>query len=55
MRDKRGTNYRPRLEIVDWVERPDALVDEPLYPQDRWVAPKKRSSSGDFISDEIPF
>ena len=37
MKDKYGTNYRPRLEIVKWVDRPAELVDEsPVDEADVW-------------------
>jgi hypothetical protein len=37
MKDKYGTNYRPRLEIVKWVDRPAELSDEsPVDNADVW-------------------
>lgn len=37
MKDKYGTNYRPRLEIVKWVDRPAELADEsPVDDADLW-------------------
>jgi hypothetical protein len=37
MKDKYGTNYRPRLEIVKWVDRPADLEDEsPVNDADVW-------------------
>ena len=42
MKDKYGTNYRPKLEIVKWVDRPADLEDEsPVDDADVWkgIAP----------------
>jgi hypothetical protein len=37
MRDKYGTNFRPKLEIVKWVDRPADLEDEsPVDDADVW-------------------
>jgi hypothetical protein len=37
MKDKYGTNYRPRLEIVKWVDRPAELPDvSPVEDADVW-------------------
>jgi hypothetical protein len=37
MKDKYGTNYRPKLDIVKWVDRPDDLPDEsPVEEADVW-------------------
>ncbi|MFN3349090.1 MAG: hypothetical protein ACK41X_09035 [Pseudorhodoplanes sp.] len=37
MKDKYGTNYRPRLEIVKWVDRPAELPDaSPVDDADVW-------------------
>jgi hypothetical protein len=37
MKDKYGTNYRPRLEIVKWVDRPAELADEsPVDDAEVW-------------------
>ena len=37
MKDKYGTNYRPKLEIVKWVDRPADLEDEsPVDDADVW-------------------
>ena len=37
MKDKYGTNYRPRLEIVKWVDRPAEMADEsPVEDADVW-------------------
>lgn len=37
MKDKYGTNYRPKLDIVKWVDRPDDLPDEsPVDEADVW-------------------
>lgn len=37
MKDKYGTNYRPRFEIVKWIDRPAALPDEsPVDAGDVW-------------------
>jgi hypothetical protein len=30
MKDKYGTNYRPRLELVKWADRPAELPDASL-------------------------
>lgn len=44
MKDKYGTNYKPKLDITKWVDRPVDLPDtSPVDPQDVWkggVAPK---------------
>ena len=44
MKDKYGTNYRPKLELVKWVDRPAELPDQsPVEPSDVWqgtAAPK---------------
>lgn len=37
MKDKYGTNYRPRLELIKWVDRPAELPDEsPVEAADVW-------------------
>jgi hypothetical protein len=37
MKDKYGTNYRPQLEIVKWVDRPAELADDsPVDDADVW-------------------
>jgi len=37
MKDKYGTNYRPTLELVKWVDRPADLADEsPVDDADVW-------------------
>jgi hypothetical protein len=37
MKDKYGTNYRPKLEILQWVDRPSDLADEsPVDDADVW-------------------
>jgi len=37
MKDKYGTNYRPKFEIVKWTGRPAELPDEsPVEPSDVW-------------------
>ncbi|MDE2284738.1 MAG: hypothetical protein KGK33_09010 [Hyphomicrobiales bacterium] len=37
MKDKYGTNYRPHLEIVKWVDRPAELADEsPVDDAEVW-------------------
>ena len=37
MKDKYGTNYRPRLELVKWVDRPGELPDaSPIEDVDVW-------------------
>ena len=37
MKDKYGTNYRPKLEIVKWVARPSELPDaSPVEAADIW-------------------
>jgi hypothetical protein len=37
MKDKYGTNYRPKLDIVKWVDRPAELPDEsPVEDVDVW-------------------
>jgi hypothetical protein len=37
MKDKYGTNYKPKLEIVKWVDRPAELPDEsPVDAADVW-------------------
>jgi hypothetical protein len=40
MKDRRGTNYRPKLEIVKWVDRPAELPDRsPVDPSELWQGP----------------
>lgn len=37
MKDKYGTNYRPKLELLKWVDRPADLPDQsPVDPSDVW-------------------
>ena len=37
MKDKYGTNYKPRLELVRWVDRPEQLPDaSPVEPHEVW-------------------
>jgi hypothetical protein len=37
MKDRYGTNYRPKLEIVKWVDRPAELPDQsPVDPSELW-------------------
>jgi hypothetical protein len=37
MKDKYGTNYRPTLALVKWIDRPAELPDEnPVDPGDVW-------------------
>jgi hypothetical protein len=47
MKDKYGTNYRPTLELVKWVDRPAELPDEsPVDVNDVWqgdAAPKPQA------------
>jgi hypothetical protein len=39
MKDRYGTNYRPKLEIVKWVDRPAELLDQsPVDPSEVWQA-----------------
>lgn len=48
MKDKYGTNYRPTLELVKWVDRPAELPDEsPVDVNDVWqgdAAPKQQAA-----------
>jgi hypothetical protein len=48
MKDKYGTNYRPRLELVKWVDRPAELPDEcPVDVSEIWhgdSSPKPQAS-----------
>ena len=49
MKDKYGTNYKPRLELVRWVDRPAQLPDaSPVEPHEVWqgaaAAPPPRSA-----------
>jgi hypothetical protein len=40
MKDRHGTNYRPRLELARWVERPPQLPDTgPVEPHEVWQGP----------------
>ena len=40
MKDRHGTNYRPKLEIVKWVDRPAELPDQsPVDPSEMWQGP----------------
>jgi hypothetical protein len=47
MKDKYGTNYRPTLELVKWVDRPTELPDEsPVDVNDVWqgdATPKQQA------------
>ena len=37
MKDRYGTNYKPRLELVKWIERPAGLPDaSPVEPHEVW-------------------
>jgi hypothetical protein len=37
MKDKYGTNYKPKLEIIKWVDRPAELPDQsPVDAADVW-------------------
>ena len=50
MKDKYGTNYKPKLEIVKWVDRPAELPDEsPVDAADVWhgAAGVHRPAAGD--------
>jgi hypothetical protein len=48
MKDKYGTNYRPKLELVKWVDRPVELPDEcPVDVSEIWhgdSSPKSQAS-----------
>lgn len=48
MKDKYGTNYRPKLELVKWVDRPAELPDEcPVGVSEIWhgdSSPKSQAS-----------
>jgi len=48
MKDKYGTNYRPKLELVKWVDRPVELPDEcPVDVSEIWhgdSSPKTQAS-----------
>ncbi len=48
MKDKYGTNYRPKLELVKWVDRPAELPDEcPVDVSEIWhgdSSPKSQAS-----------
>lgn len=48
MKDKYGTNYRPRLGLVKWVDRPAELPDEcPVEASEIWhgdAAPKPQAT-----------
>jgi hypothetical protein len=40
MKDRYGTNYRPKLEVVKWVARPAELPDQsPVDPSELWQGP----------------
>jgi hypothetical protein len=40
MKDRYGTNYRPKLEIVKWVDRPAELTNQsPVDPSELWQGP----------------
>jgi hypothetical protein len=37
MKDRHGTNYKPKLEIVKWVDRPAELPDKsPVEASEVW-------------------
>jgi hypothetical protein len=39
-KDPHGTNYRPKLEIARWVDRPAELPDQsPVEPSELWQGP----------------
>ena len=47
MKDKYGTNYKPKLEIVKWVDRPAELPDEsPVDAADVWQGEHRRPIAG---------
>jgi hypothetical protein len=40
MKDRYGTNYRPKLELLKWVDRPGELADQcPVDPSEVWQGP----------------
>ena len=46
MKDRYGVNYRPKLAIVKWVERPAELADErPVEPSEVWQGAPVRSQA----------
>ena len=50
MKDKYGTNYRPKLEIVKWVDRPDDLPDaSPVDEADVWKGAAPASKPAQYV------
>jgi hypothetical protein len=50
MKDKYGTNYRPKLEIVKWVDRPDDLRDEsPVDEADVWKGTRQPQQAAQHV------
>jgi len=50
MKDKYGTNYRPKLEIVKWVDRPDDLRDEsPVDETDIWKGTRQPQQAAQHV------
>ena len=47
MKDKYGTNYRPRFELVKWVDRPAELTDaSPVDENDIWKGAAAPQAAG---------
>jgi hypothetical protein len=45
MKDRYGTNYRPKFEIVKWVDRPAELPDQsPVDASELWQGPPTTSA-----------
>jgi hypothetical protein len=68
MKDKHGTNYKPKLEIAKWVDRPAELPDEsPVDAADVWqgetsatakpqaahVPPPERKPTADGLTETV--
>ncbi len=56
MKDKFGTNYRPRLEIVKWADRPAELQDaSPVDDTDVWKGgPQHAAGSAQHVQPPKP-
>ena len=55
MKDRYGTNYRPTLSLVQWVERPSELPDErPVEPGEVWQGTAAVAASAKASGQHVP-
>jgi hypothetical protein len=55
MKDKFGTNYRPRLEIAKWADRPAELADaSPVDDTDVWKGGAQNASPAQHVQPPKP-